>query len=541
MFRNTPILDFKTTKGGKKEYCDALVYSSSDNMVQWMDAYCKYYHSNGYTVEGIGVPGGEQKQFDKNGVRHINVSFYNKSKLMLTQPGIKGEESIQIWIEDFSKVRETILSSGANLNVGIPSISSAKEVKETNSSEGSPSEDIILTENEETANQLESPQVHINEVLCFICNKLELLPKEIVVKHCRDFYKADEITLAKDLLFRTVSTDRRKRSHIGHDKLQKDINDIITVFLEMKVPHTVQFVALDLTRLPPLSFDNYDLVKLCKDIETIKTSMDLLQRNQQVFSNFMEHTTSTELNFDKRSDQSTNVPSASHLPVTNSTVNNTQNHSTRSCDQHTIAPTADLLSDTRSTVTSNQDHNSRSRDQPIILSSDSESNEEDDEDSVEVAALPFGTDEYNYPRNTSSSAPIHTRVFNRRHTPHVNMREKHSSRNSYKKSDNKASFLLGKGAGTGIRAARRLMQQSYQRENKRCIGLFITNLDPRTTEQQIYRNVLNHTGLKVRPEKLPMKYDHYCSFLIQCPSSIRSTLYDPDIWPAGCKLKPYFS
>ena len=105
--------------------------------------------------------------------------------------------------------------------------------------------------------------------------------------------------------------------------------------------------------------------------------------------------------------------------------------------------------------------------------------------------------------------------------------------------DNK--FLLARGASTGLRAAKRLnVPTSSREENKSCIGLFVTNLNVRTTENQVYKHILLHTGLKVRPEKLPIKYD-YCSFLIQCSHQVRTTLSDVDIWPAGSKLKPFLT
>ena len=132
--------------------------------------------------------------------------------------------------------------------------------------------------------------IHVNELLCFLQNKLETLPKDIVTKYCVDFFKPEEISAAKDLLFHTVRTSRRNRNYIGSDKSQKDISDMRTVMLEMKVPHEIQFAALDLGNLPAISFDNMDLVKLCRDIESVRTSIGLLQSNQKVFTNFMSET-----------------------------------------------------------------------------------------------------------------------------------------------------------------------------------------------------------------------------------------------------------
>ena len=99
------------------------------------------------------------------------------------------------------------------------------------------------------------------------------------------------------------------------------------------------------------------------------------------------------------------------------------------------------------------------------------------------------------------------------------------------------------GAKIGLKVVRRPYPstQPNRQVNQNCIGIFITKIGGKTTANQMYRHVLMHTSLKVRPEKLSMKYDNYCSFLVQCPSHVHSTLLDADFEPGGSRLKSFYT
>ena len=110
----------------------------------------------------------------------------------------------------------------------------------------------------------------------------------------------------------------------------------------------------------------------------------------------------------------------------------------------------------------------------------------------------------------------------------------------------RSSFVAGRGVNSGLRAADRNRQgnkdtQPNGKWNRNCIVFFVTNLNPKTTEEFMSKHVLTHTGIKVRPEKLPMKYDNYCSFLIQCSGQTLNALLDPDVWPAWSKFKRFYT
>jgi hypothetical protein len=102
------------------------------------------------------------------------------------------------------------------------------------------------------------------------------------------------------------------------------------------------------------------------------------------------------------------------------------------------------------------------------------------------------------------------------------------------------NLLTGRGLTTDLRTANKHRKESHS-SNKHCIGIFISRLVNRVTEEQVKRHILKETGILTRPEKLPTKFNSYSSFLVQCSPKIRSQLLNPDIWPRGALIKPFLS
>jgi hypothetical protein len=90
-----------------------------------------------------------------------------------------------------------------------------------------------------------------------------------------DFYTSDVIVDAKKLLFSSVNTSRRLTSRKGDDKSINDLGDMLKVILELKGDGP-QFVAHDLSNIPPVSINNFDILHLLRDIQDIKSQMNML-------------------------------------------------------------------------------------------------------------------------------------------------------------------------------------------------------------------------------------------------------------------------
>ncbi|KAI5651985.1 hypothetical protein NE865_00322 [Phthorimaea operculella] len=82
-----------------------------------------------------------------------------------------------------------------------------------------------------------------------------------------------EILAAKNLLFESISTTKRKKIRKRQGKTLRDIDDIICVLKETDPELIPTFVARDLHKLPPVVFDHVDVTRLLKDLLTMKCEM----------------------------------------------------------------------------------------------------------------------------------------------------------------------------------------------------------------------------------------------------------------------------
>ena len=104
--------------------------------------------------------------------------------------------------------------------------------------------------------------------------------------------------------------------------------------------------------------------------------------------------------------------------------------------------------------------------------------------------------------------------------------------------------LFGTGFSTDIRSAKPVRdrhQVDKSQSNRSVTGVFITQLDPKTTPIRLSDFIRRETGLLVRPEKLNTRYNSYGSFYIPADRNARGVLLNPSLWPRGSKLKPFYS
>ena len=128
--------------------------------------------------------------------------------------------------------------------------------------------------------KLHYDKVTVNEVLCFIFNKMKKLPQDHIIKLCSDFYDEKEIDAGKSILFHDTEHVRNsKLRHIkrkGEHKKKNDLQDIMHVFNSIELCHMPTYVARDLSNLPPLSAYDTDVVGLHRDVQELKASMRLV-------------------------------------------------------------------------------------------------------------------------------------------------------------------------------------------------------------------------------------------------------------------------
>ena len=83
----------------------------------------------------------------------------------------------------------------------------------------------------------------VNEVLCFVQNKINSEPKETIVNLGSSFYTAGEIKSAKQLLYESVPVaNRRLKHHRGENKAKMDFEDNFYHFYSIQLTGTVGII-----------------------------------------------------------------------------------------------------------------------------------------------------------------------------------------------------------------------------------------------------------------------------------------------------------
>ena len=118
----------------------------------------------------------------------------------------------------------------------------------------------------------------IDELLCFITNKLDILPPIVIVQLCTSTFSDSDIEVSKKKLFDLCAdeTNSRYRTRQGAKKSAMNIEDVIKL-LQEKGSDVPEFVALDLSKLPPIAFDSVDVSALLNTIKKTQNEVDILR------------------------------------------------------------------------------------------------------------------------------------------------------------------------------------------------------------------------------------------------------------------------
>ncbi|XP_052758216.1 uncharacterized protein LOC113515160 [Galleria mellonella] len=123
-----------------------------------------------------------------------------------------------------------------------------------------------------------SCNVVINEVLAFIINKVDVMDEKSIHLICNSAFSPEDISTAKSMLFDSIPTAKRKiRRKQG--KNVRELDDIIDLIKSTNTEDMPIFVAKDLHKLPPVTFDHVDVTGLLKDIVMLKTDLKHVHEN----------------------------------------------------------------------------------------------------------------------------------------------------------------------------------------------------------------------------------------------------------------------
>lgn len=118
--------------------------------------------------------------------------------------------------------------------------------------------------------------VVINELLAFIQNKVEVMKDDSIVNLCSTAFSEEDIVSAKNLLFDSIKTTERNIVR-RTQKVNKNIQDMVTLMRRVHPDDIPIFVARDLQKLPPVTFDHVDCTRLLKDIITMQQDINIIK------------------------------------------------------------------------------------------------------------------------------------------------------------------------------------------------------------------------------------------------------------------------
>jgi hypothetical protein len=122
----------------------------------------------------------------------------------------------------------------------------------------------------------------VDNILCFLNNKIDILPTDTIVKLCVGTYTEEEIKKSKELLFELCADDTttRLKKRQGEKKNEQNIEDML-LLLHEKGDDVPTFVVKDLSRLPPITFDSIDVCVLLAKLEKTVADVKLLKKTIQ--------------------------------------------------------------------------------------------------------------------------------------------------------------------------------------------------------------------------------------------------------------------
>lgn len=124
-----------------------------------------------------------------------------------------------------------------------------------------------------------NPSIIINEFLTFVQNKIDILDEISIVQICTSNFTESEIETGKSVLFESLPGGGRNVMRKGEDKSKKNVKDIIKQLKETDPILQPSFVAKDLNRLPPISFDSIDVSKLLRDVACVKAELSNIRND----------------------------------------------------------------------------------------------------------------------------------------------------------------------------------------------------------------------------------------------------------------------
>ena len=346
----------------------------------------------------------------------------------------------------------------------------------------------------------DSKGIIIDEVLCYIQNKMKILSVDNIVILCEPVFDAEQVENAKERLFELCHQENDKterKTRIGQHKNERNIRDICNLF-EEKGNDAPVFVAQDLNNLPPVTINCLDVSLLLSENKRLQAEVKILKEAVNV-----QKETSSDM-FDMMKDIYARLDMF-ESPIRSEPADAPRGRGT---SERQMPEANQVASETPPT---DLDPNAQAFD--------------NHRSSYAGMARKFrgnniAVDEEGFVIVGKDGKPLRTRPVNS--FPH---------QQSVKKPKQSTT---GSSTRNNLTAATRILKAS----------VFATRFAPETTADEVKNELKADDRLKdldLSVEKVATKYDSYASFHVTCVcKEAESKLFlEPDVWPAGILFRPW--
>ena len=342
-------------------------------------------------------------------------------------------------------------------------------------------------------------------MLCFVQNKIDTLPPMSIGDLCTATFTEHDIEASKRRLFKLCADDSctRMRKRIGPKRRAQNIEDIIRL-LQEKGTDIPTFVALDLAKLPPVTFDSIDVSSLLNSI-----------RQNEVEINLLKDCVTTH-----------QASSKTLIGVVNDVISRLAEVETRK------PPVRDVLD---ATTCSFVPASTSALPVTVLPVASSAAAYHDDDASIETAVknilcdasslIPAREDRPDPGEQLSWSTVAGRRNTNAQPKRQQQQQQQQPQQRAQTTTKSKTATkgITGRAKGSGIKSA----------SVKRFANVFATRLERHVTATDVtnYLNQRLGRGITLTVEAVPTKFDSYSSFHITCECSDTAVFMDPSLWP----------
>ena len=443
---------------------------------------------------------------------------------------------------------------------------------------------------------LNKPQFIVNELLCYIQNKIDTEPTETVINMAKHTFPYDEIHAAKIIIYKLVPlAGKRLRTYRGENKSFQDLHDIILHFHTAQLMEMPIFLSMDLSKLPPLTSASNDLIAVLRRQERMQAEVRTINETQQLMAKLLTTKLQTPLNathlvdthkydYAKFANTKEHKPGTIEICADSSSSDEDDSLSTSSVDtsdgdkivvevmqrnedeieQHSKVNNQEQ----EETVKNNTDRDDEQKENDKTKRSNSDEGEakddetdaghskvkndatygnlvvtDDDMGGLERDVLHVSANPTHQGADLLWSTVVRRNLRAREVGRGTRVRERVYTSSNKQNTEYRIrgqtgpkNIVYGSGNANGIRAASQPTSKS-----RSCTGIFLTRLHASCCAKDIDAHVKKETGLAVNSEKLKTKYETYSSFYIRCDGREKNALMDGQVWPTGALIKPYFS